>query len=182
VAFYSFDENYLKRLQDRDPETEAHFCAYFTPLLCAKLKKRGLIYQDVEDIRQDTFRTALGKIAAGEVRDAARLGAYIHGICTNLIHEHYRRSRVHETINEDGFDVPGTGPNPLQVIEVNEKIKRVRQVLAQMPGRDREILIAILIDERDRDEICREHDVDREYLRVLVHRGLKLFRDLYLKQ
>jgi RNA polymerase sigma-70 factor (ECF subfamily) len=182
VPFYLFDEDYLKRLQEEDPEAGEHFCAYFNRLLLATLQKRCFSYHDAQDITNETIRTAWGKVRAGEVRDATRLGAFVYGICRNVMREHRRRDKSHETIHQDGFDVPGTAPSPLQVMETSEKVSRVRQVLANMPERDRKILIALFIEERDRDEICREHDVDREYLRVLVHRAAKVFKELFLKQ
>jgi RNA polymerase sigma-70 factor (ECF subfamily) len=179
VDFFPFDEDYLRRLQKGDPQTVSHFFAYFTRLLRIKLKSRRLAPHTIDDIMQDTFMRALEKVNAHEVRDPTRLGAYINGICKNLIFEHFRRVAPYETLKE-GFDVPDA-IDLEHVVEVNEIKKRVRQVLAKMPERDREILKAIYLDERNKDEICREHGVDRGYLRVLLHRALKLFRDLYGK-
>jgi len=50
-----------------------------------------------------------------------------------------------------------------------------------MPERDRRTLKELWLLERDKDEICRDYGVDREYLRVLVFRAKKAFRDLYLQ-
>jgi RNA polymerase sigma-70 factor, ECF subfamily len=50
-----------------------------------------------------------------------------------------------------------------------------------MPVRDSSILKAVFLDERDREEICREIGVDREYLRVLLHRAKQDFKAEYLK-
>ena len=47
--------------------------------------------------------------------------------------------------------------------------------------RDAAILKAIFLDERDKDDICDDYEVTRSYLRVLVHRALELFRELYRK-
>ncbi|HWZ42102.1 MAG TPA: sigma-70 family RNA polymerase sigma factor [Candidatus Saccharimonadales bacterium] len=179
VDFFLFDENYLRRLQEGDPHTVSHFFAYFTRLLRIKLKSRRLAPHTIDDIMQDTFMRALEKVKAHEVRDPSRLGAYINGICRNLIFEHFRSAAPYETLKDD-FDVPDA-IDLERVVQVNEIKKRVQQVLAKMPIRDREILRAIYLDERNKDEICREHDVDRGYLRVLLHRALKLFRDLYGK-
>jgi RNA polymerase sigma-70 factor (ECF subfamily) len=179
VDFFQFDQDYLLRLQEGEPQTVAHFFAYFTRRLRIKLKSRRLAPHTIEDIMQDTFMRALERVHAHELRDPTRLGAYINGICTNLIFEHFRRVAPYETL-QDGFDV-ADAIDLERVVEVNEIKKRVRQVLAKMPERDREILKAIYLDERNKDEICREHGVDRGYLRVLLHRALKLFRDLYRK-
>jgi len=38
------------------------------------------------------------------------------------------------------------------------------------------------LEERDKDEVCRDYGVDREYLRVLLHRAKKSFKSMYLKK
>jgi RNA polymerase sigma-70 factor (ECF subfamily) len=43
-------------------------------------------------------------------------------------------------------------------------------------------LQAVLLDERDKDEICVELGVDRDYLRVLLHRAKGSFRTMYSKR
>jgi RNA polymerase sigma-70 factor (ECF subfamily) len=36
----------------------------------------------------------------------------------------------------------------------------------------------LFFDERDKDDICRELNIDRNYLRVLLHRAKNRFREL----
>ncbi|OYW13486.1 MAG: hypothetical protein B7X34_00130, partial [Acidobacteriia bacterium 12-62-4] len=52
----------------------------------------------------------------------------------------------------------------------------VRQVLSELPDKDRRILQRLFLDEADRDELCAELAVDGEYLRVLLHRAKLRFR------
>jgi RNA polymerase sigma-70 factor (ECF subfamily) len=59
---------------------------------------------------------------------------------------------------------------------------KVREILEEMPTRDRAVLKAIFLDERDRDEVCREFGVDGEYLRVLLFRAKQNFKAEYLKR
>ncbi len=58
---------------------------------------------------------------------------------------------------------------------------KVREILDDMPERDRRILRAVFLEEQDKDEVCREFGVDRDYLRVLVHRAKLAFKSEYLK-
>jgi RNA polymerase sigma-70 factor (ECF subfamily) len=37
------------------------------------------------------------------------------------------------------------------------------------------------LEEKDKDEVCRQFGVDRDYLRVLLHRAKDKFRVLYEK-
>jgi RNA polymerase sigma-70 factor (ECF subfamily) len=55
-------------------------------------------------------------------------------------------------------------------------------VIEGLPEKDRTILRWMFFDERDKGDICRALKVDREYLRVLLHRAKLRFRDDYLKR
>jgi RNA polymerase sigma-70 factor (ECF subfamily) len=55
----------------------------------------------------------------------------------------------------------------------------VHEILGGLPDRDRLILTAVFIDERDKDTVCQEMGVDRNYLRVLVHRAKISFRQKF---
>ena len=57
----------------------------------------------------------------------------------------------------------------------------VREILEKLSERDRRLLREVFLEERDKDEVCREFGVDREYLRVLLHRAKQSFKSLYLK-
>ncbi len=44
------------------------------------------------------------------------------------------------------------------------------------------MLRSVFFDETDRDEVCRELGVDRQYLRVLLHRAKNSFRAVYTRR
>ncbi len=78
--------------------------------------------------------------------------------------------------------VEGFADPPDQTIDLygamvtEETRQQVRQVLQQLDKKDRDLLTAIFLDERDKDEICLQFGVDRDYLRVLVYRAKSHFR------
>jgi RNA polymerase sigma-70 factor (ECF subfamily) len=39
----------------------------------------------------------------------------------------------------------------------------------------------IFLEERDKDAVCQDFGVDRDYLRVLLHRAKQAFKAVYLK-
>jgi RNA polymerase sigma-70 factor (ECF subfamily) len=55
-------------------------------------------------------------------------------------------------------------------------------VLEKLPERDRIILRAVFLEEREKDDICREIGVTRDYIRVLLHRAKQSFREVYIAQ
>ena len=44
---------------------------------------------------------------------------------------------------------------------------------------NRRILRDLFMKDMDKDEVCEQHGVSRDYLRVLVHRALQKFRRKY---
>ncbi len=66
-------------------------------------------------------------------------------------------------------------------LSAKEREKKVREILEKLPERDRRLLREVFLEERDKDEVCRDFGVDREYLRVLLHRAKQAFKSSYLK-
>jgi RNA polymerase sigma-70 factor (ECF subfamily) len=56
---------------------------------------------------------------------------------------------------------------------------QVRRVLAKLPEKDRKILQAVFFEQRDKNEVCMQLGVSREYLRVLLHRAKRQFEAEY---
>jgi RNA polymerase sigma-70 factor (ECF subfamily) len=69
----------------------------------------------------------------------------------------------------------------LGAVAAKQMEEKVREILDEMPERDRRILREVFLEERDKDEVCRDFGVDRDYLRVLLHRAKQSFKSLYLK-
>ena len=63
-----------------------------------------------------------------------------------------------------------------------ERRQQVRRILEELPSNDRKLLRMIFYEGIDRAEICKQLHVEREYLRVLVHRAKARFRECLLKQ
>ena len=59
--------------------------------------------------------------------------------------------------------------------------EQVRKVLERLPEKDRQLLRAIFLEEKEKDQVCSEFGVDRDYLRVLLHRAKNNFRVFYEK-
>ena len=71
---------------------------------------------------------------------------------------------------------PGAGVERELVNE--EQRRQVRSLMNGMTPKDRFLICAIFLDERDKNEVCREQGVRRDYLRVMLHRAKKRFRQL----
>lgn len=180
MDFFDFDETYFRRLQGRDPLTESHFVAYFSDLLHIKLRSRLNSPQAIEDIKQETFVRVLTALRSETgIRSPERLGAFVNSVCNNVLMEFYRSSSRTEQASENAADPPDKTIDLDGFLVTKQTCQQVRQVLDQLPDRDKRLLRALFLEEKEKDQVCREFRVDRDYLRVLLHRAKQSFKSLY---
>lgn len=183
MEFVQFDKAYYRRLQDRDPPTENHFVSYFRDLLQIKLRSRLSSKQAIEDIQQETFARVLAAVRSDTgIREPERLGAFVNAVCNNVLLEFYRASSRNPQEPEERQEIPDHTIDLDGFLVSQQTSDRVRRVLDQLPEKDRRLLRAMFLEERDKDHICREFGVDRDYLRVLLHRAKQGFKALYEKE
>jgi len=183
LQFHSFDEAYVERLRAGDFRTQEHFRVYFTALIQVKLRSRLQSREAIEDVRQETFARVYVALREEKLVHPERLGSFVNSICNNVLLEHYRTTARHGSLDDDdernGFASPVL--DPLARLTAQEIQQKVREILDQLPERDRRLLREVFLEERDKDEVCRDFGVDREYLRVLLHRAKQSFKSSYLK-
>jgi len=156
--------------------------AYFSELIQLKLRSRLHSPQAIEDVRQETFTRVFAALHSGKLRQPDRLGAYVNSMCNNVLLEHYRASSRDSSLeDEEQKDFPAVTVDVLGAIAAKQMGEKIREILEDMPERDRRLLREVFLEERDKDEVCRDFGVDRDYLRVLLHRAKQSFKSLYLK-
>jgi RNA polymerase sigma-70 factor, ECF subfamily len=184
VNFVTFDASYVSKLRAGDAPTEQHFITYFSELILLKLRPRLRRPEQIEDVKQETFSRTLSLIRSeGGLRHADRLGPLVNSICNNVLMELYRiSSRVEALEDETAERLVETRPNALSMVISDDTRDLVRRVLEDLKERDRSLLQAVFLEERDKDVVCEELGVDRDYLRVLLHRAKSSFRLGYFKR
>lgn len=184
LQFHAFDAAYLDSLRAGDTGTQEHFVGYFTDLLHMKLRSRLRSAQEIDDVRQETFLRVLKAIKKeGALREPERLGPFVVTVCNNVLFEQYRRSGRTDSLDEEGApELPARGRGIVEVLEEKERRDLVLQVLETLDDQDRAILMAVFIEERDRDDVCREYGVERGYLRVLLYRAKHDLKKAFLKR
>lgn len=128
---------------------------------------------------QETFARVFAVLRKdGGLRQPERLGAFVNSVCNHVLLESYRSTNRYDALPE----LPATGLDALEVASARQIKGKIREILLDLPQRDRLLLKAVFLDERDREEVCREFGVDREYMRVLLHRAKQEFKAEYLKR
>src|SRR5258707_4441118 len=182
LQFQPFDQSYLERLRAGDYRAQEHFGAYFSALIQIKLRSRLKSPEAIEDVRQETFARFFVALRDGRILQPECLGSFVNSICNNVLLEHYRAgSRQSSLEDEKKQDFPDKRIDLLGALAAKETEKKVREILEQLSERDRRLLRDVFLEERDKDEVCRDFGVDRNYLRVLLHRAKQSFKSLYLK-
>jgi RNA polymerase sigma-70 factor, ECF subfamily len=184
LEFHPFDADYVESLSAGDPCVEEHFVHYFTSLLNLKLRARLHSPPAIEDVRQETFTRVLAVLRRDKtLRNPERLGAFVNTVCNNVLLEHYRASTRHDLLDESQeAALVADGPGVFDEVLSSELKAQVSRILKRISPRDRALLQAVFIEERDREEVCREFGVGADYLRVLLFRAKQSFKLAFLKE
>ena len=185
MQFFAFDAAYLERLRSGDARTEEHFVRYFGELIHLKLRSRLSSREAIEDVRQETFVRVLGLVRSPNgLREPDRLGAFVNSVCNHVLLEHYRSKNKTESFLDSDAEATlvNHDPSALSLLETKDAQRIVQQILKELTDRDRMLLQSVLLEERDKDEVCNEFGITRDYLRVLVHRAKQSFKTFYMSR
>ena len=178
MELYVFDEDYVRRLQEGDRDTAAHFHSYFRELLLLKLRRRLRSLEAIDEVRQEVFTRCLAHL--DQLNEPRKLGAFVNAICNRVLMEYYRAESRTESLEEQS-DIADT-TSLETAYDSARNTARVRRILDTLPKKDSDILKAVFLEEEEKEEICRRFGVERDYLRVLLHRAKEKFKAHYLRR
>ncbi len=172
-----FDLDYLTRLREKDPETERHFVTHFSTVIYFRLRNKLKSKEMIPDIRQETFYRVMRFIHSGKhFEHPEHLGAFVQTTCQNVTLEFLRGDARHPQQSEPTPDLPDTQLDIEEGLVTEDRKKAILSVLSQLPKKDQKILRLLFLEETPREEVCRQFDVESDYLRVLLHRAKARFR------
>ena len=178
LDFAAFDADYLARLKHRDPETEQHFFSYFSNAIGLKLRNRVRARHLIDEIRQETFTRVLKYLQSGKtIQYPERFGGFVQAVCNNVMLEVLRSEFTHRYTGDAPIDPPDHRVKFASDMVTEERKSAVREILSEMPEKDRTVLRMVFLEEGERSEICKRLRVDGDYLRVLLHRAKERFRE-----
>ena len=130
---------------------------------------------DAEDVRAETFLRVLKAIRNQQVRSPDQLSSYILGVARNIILESLRSP--HRAANErDVPDVASPDPEP----ELGEDVRQAIEVtIHRLKPKEREFLRLYYYEDLPKAEIARRIGIGEERVRLVKHRCLKSFREIY---
>jgi len=183
VEFHLFDADYVGRLAEGDPATEAHFGAYFEKFIFLKLRSRRVTPETIEDVRQETLLRVLKVLRQGTgVTYPERFGSFVNSITNNVLLELNLKNSKHPLMDDDTPEPFDDRVDLDAAIITQERKRLVAAVLDELSAKDREILRLVFFEDIDRTAICKRLNVDLDYLRVLLHRAKGKFETAYVKR
>ncbi len=113
----------------------------------------------------------------GGLERAETLGAFVNSVCNNVLFETYRSQTRTTALDEDAPEPADAAASAESDLMVAEDRTRIRRGLEALPAREQDLLRWLFLEERDKDEVCRELKIDRAYLRVLLFRAKARLRE-----
>ncbi len=173
----------VRRIAAGDRSAEAELVEEYGRRLAFLLRRWTRDDDAAQELYQETFRRAIEKLRAGELREPERLASYLIGLAKNLSTYYYRkgdrRSVYHKDPGEKA-DFADPSPGLLTRVLSREKADLARRVLAELPtDRDREVLSRFYLAEDDSKTICAELGLAATHFKRVLFRARQRYRTLF---
>jgi len=133
------------------------------------------------DLCHEAFCILIERLRGAPLDDPDKLVGFLHSIALNLHIAEYRKTRRRNTVPDQEAVEAVVDPQEDQL----ERLLRehtgsaVREVIASMRHRrDRELLHAFYIQEKDKEEICDELHLSVRHFDKVLYRAKQRFKDL----
>lgn len=171
------------RIAAGDANAERELYARFARGLRFVIRRRVAAPDRVDDVLQETFLIALGKLRRGELLDPAALPGFLHGIALNVVSTLERgggreRARIDASGDAALEWIASSAPGPETALDLSTLTALVAAVLADMAiARDREILWRHYVIEEDKASICSRLALDAAHYDRVLFRARGRLRD-----
>jgi RNA polymerase sigma-70 factor (ECF subfamily) len=182
MAGLLFDADYLHALAAQNEDAENYLITYFSRPVQLTLRARLRSPDLIQDAYQETFLRVLAYFRSGKtLNNPASLPGFVHTVCHNIALEFLRGHTRHNQIPENMPEPADAALNPEGQMVNEERKQVVRQLIKELPEKDRLLLRRVILEEEDKNQVCAELKIDREYLRVLLYRARIRFKSRLLQ-
>jgi RNA polymerase sigma-70 factor (ECF subfamily) len=136
----------------------------------------GFACPDIEDVVQETIHRYLVAVKGDQIRTPGADGAFVNGICRNVIAEYRRRMFRDLPMPEIPPEPPPKSLAPTDRFMLHDAIA---QALQQMLPRDRQVLQLFYLEERTLPQILEATRLTEANFRVVLCRAKERFRQIY---
>lgn len=179
MTISSEERDLISRATRHNREAFAELYVRFEPSVRRQLTTLVGNAQEAEDLTSETFLRAWAAIGRFEDRGIS-LQAWLTTIGFRLAINHMTRTRrtvdVQQVVIESDPEM-----SPEKQAERKEDFEAVRDALAELPARQRDIIICRFMDELSHEQIAQQVGQPAGTVRVIQHRALKSLRLLFTK-
>ncbi len=172
VSSYEFVEALVSRIAEGDQGAmEELYCTLIRGLRWNLA--RQLPADLVDDRAHNVFLITLSAIRHGQIREPARLPSFIRTVTQRQAADAIRslsRKRAVE-IDSGALVLPDHRCDPEDELQQRQRMHCLRDALAALCARDREILIRFYLEEQPPELICREMDLSPTQFRLFKSRA-----------
>ncbi|MEZ5465844.1 MAG: sigma-70 family RNA polymerase sigma factor [Lysobacteraceae bacterium] len=175
----------LGEVQAGNRHAEGELLARLQRPLKVVLRHRTGNPQAADDLCQEALIVVLRAAREGSVRDPEALVEFALGTARRLVQNASRKAARQNTWNDDELieDMESETPSATASIEAQELGQRVARVLAEMSSeRDRQVLCAYYLQERESTDLQAAHQLDSLQLARILHRARKRFATLWKRR
>jgi len=122
------------------------------------------------DLTQEVLIAILQALRDGQLRELAKLSAFIQGTARNLINN-YLRMRAHRA--ECELDIEAHSTDPVDELEFLERRRLVRRELETFSITDQQILLLSLVDGQSLAEVARTLKMSHDAVRARKSRAVR---------
>jgi RNA polymerase sigma-70 factor (ECF subfamily) len=122
------------------------------------------------DLTQEILIAILKALRSGQLRDSAKLAAFIQGTARNLINN-YLRTKAHHA--EVELDDEAYSADPVLELESLERRRLVQRELESFSITDRQILLLSLVDGHSLAEVAQRLNLSHEAVRARKSRAVR---------
>ncbi len=161
----------------RDPQAEALLYQSLAP----RIRLYGLKHlrepQAAADLVQDVMLMTLKRLSLGEIREPDRIASFVLGASRQCVLDIQRgarrRDRLLHTYRHD-FAVVDEAADPRLNVQLDSQC--LQHCLAQLPERERTVILMTFYDESPADAVARQLNISQPNVRVIRHRGIERLR------
>jgi RNA polymerase sigma factor (sigma-70 family) len=163
----------VDRIREGDGVAEEEVVRLFSDRIRLMALARTRDRDAARDLTQEVLMGVLSALRRGQLREAEKLGAFIHGTARNIINGHLRsrsQAPAHEPLSPE--DVVCAVDHE-QEFELSQQMGFVRRALGLLDLKDRQILLMTLVDGLKPGEIGYALGLTAEVVRTRKSRAVK---------
>ncbi len=169
-----------ERIRQGDTAAETELVHEFSRRIFVMGVVRTRDREAARDLVQDVLMAVIGALRKGQLQDADKLPAFVHGTARNLINNCLRNASQRPPTEPLPEDLPQT--NSIAQLEDAERMRLVHQALERLGQEDRKILWMTLVEGHKPGEIAAVLGLTSEVVRTRKLRAVKKVTELIEKK